>query len=207
MTARQGQNPAGAQGRARSRVMREAPGAHPARERLPDPAELASVAALVRQLRRDAGLTQRALALRSAVAESTVQRLEAARLRPRMSLLSALALGIDPDRQAELLAKLAAAAGDALKAEGRGWWRYRRRHLDRGILAGTTPLPSKLETALRLHREADAAWASGMALLRQPARFAEAERLFAESDRLRAEAGPPVSIQVGKHRITGGMRY
>ena len=124
-----------------------------------------------------------------------------------MSLLSAIALGIDPDRQAELLAKLAAAAGGATAAGGEGWWNYRRRRLERGILAGTTPLPSKLETALRLHREADAAWASGMALLRQPARFAEAERLFAESDRLRAEAGPPVSIQVGKHRITGGMRY
>jgi transcriptional regulator with XRE-family HTH domain len=152
---------------ARAPGTRATPGTHPAGERL-DPADLAAVAALVRELRRDAGLPALALARRSAVAPSTVYRLEAAKLRPRMSLLSAIALGIDPDRQAELLAKLAAAAGDALKAEGRGWWRYRRRRLERGILAGTTPLPSRLETALRLHREADAAWASGMALLRQP---------------------------------------
>jgi len=161
----------------------------------------------VRVLREDAGLSALALARRSAVAPNTVYRLQGGQLRPRLSLLSALALGIDPDRQHELLARLAAAAGGAVAPETGGWWRYRRRRLERGILAGTTPLPSGLADALRLHREADAAWASGMAMLRQPARFGEGERLLDESLRLRAEAGPPVSLKVGKHTIRGGMRY
>jgi hypothetical protein len=198
---------AGAQGRPPARVMRAqpgAPGGHTVHT------ELAGVAALARGLRLGAGLSQRGLARRSAVAKSTITRLEAGQLKPRASLLSAVALGINPDRQRELAAELAAAAGDAIKAEGEGWWRYRQRRLERGILAGTTPLPATLETALRLHRAADVAWSSAMALLHLPETvesLREADRLFGEAARLRAQAGPPVSVRVGKRRITGGMRY
>jgi transcriptional regulator with XRE-family HTH domain len=156
----------------------------------------AAVGQLVREMRTAAGLSERALARRSAVARSTVTRLEHGAIRPRRSLLSALAVGIDPDRQKELLGQLAAAAGDAIAPESDGWRRYRRRRLERGILAGRVPLPSKVADGLRFHHEADAAWEAGMAILHRPGALDDARaldqanRLMAEAWVLRERAGP-----------------
>ena len=75
----------------------------------------------------DRGLSTRGLARRSAVARSTVQRIERGVMHPRRSLLSALALGLDVDRQQELLEELTAAAGAEVAPESDGWRHYRRR--------------------------------------------------------------------------------
>src|SRR5208282_3639525 len=94
----------------------------------------AATGQLLRELRLAAGLSERALARRSAVARSTVTRLEHGQIRPRRSLLSALAVGIDPDRTRELREQMVATAGDDIAPESDGWRRYRKHRLDRGIL-------------------------------------------------------------------------
>lgn len=90
----------------------------------PDPAEAAvlraTLGALLRRLRREAGVSTRALADRSAVARSTITRLEAGQRRPRPAMLAALAYGLDPDRTAELTTLLAQAAGDSLRPDTEG---------------------------------------------------------------------------------------
>lgn len=79
-----------------SRVMRCSP-ATTGHTAVSDPAALARLGALVRLLRaeRDMGVSE--LARRSMCARSTVQRLEAGKLRPRPSLLGYVAWGLDPD--------------------------------------------------------------------------------------------------------------
>ena len=170
-----------------------------------------AVGHLARELRLAAGLSERALARRSAVARSTVTRLEHGQIRPRRSLLSALAVGIDPDRQKELREQLVAAADGDIAPESDGWRRYRRRRLERGILAGRVPMPSKVADGIRFHRDADAAWQAGMAILHRPGALDdaraldEANRLLAESRVLRDQAGPPMTLYIGKVRITVGV--
>ena len=66
-------------------------------------------------------------------------------------------MGIDPDRQKENLARLVDAA------DGK-WARYRWRRIERGILAGEVPLPSKLARSLELHCQADEMWLQSMAI-------------------------------------------
>ena len=172
-----------------------------------------AVGQLVRELRTAAGLSERALARRSAVARSTVTRLEHGQIRPRQSLLSALAVGIDPDRTRELREQMVAAAGDDIAPESDGWRRYRKHRLDRAILAGRVPLPSKVADGLRYHRQADAAWDAGMAILRRPGALDdanaldEANWLLAEARALRDLAGPPFSLYIGKVRITAGLSW
>ena len=126
-------------------------------------------------------------------------------------MLSALALGIDPDRQKENLVRLVEAAGgeDAFAPDGR-WARYRWRRIERGILAGEVPLPSKLARSLELHRQADEMWLRSMAITDRPGAWDDAEaldeaiRLHDESSRLRELAGPPVTFYVGRHVIRAG---
>jgi transcriptional regulator with XRE-family HTH domain len=172
-----------------------------------------AVGHLARELRLAAGLSERALARRSAVARSTVTRLEHGQIRPRRSLLSALAVGIDPDRQKELREQLVAAASDDIAVESDGWRHYRRRRLERGILAGQVPMPSKVADGIRFHRAADAAWQAGMAILHRPgalddnAALDEANRLLAESRALRDLAGPPMTLYIGGKTIRIGWAF
>lgn len=174
-------------------------------------ADRAAAGYLARELRLAAGLSERALGRRAAVARSTVTRLEHGQIRPRRSLLSALAVGIDPDRPKELIAQLVAAAGDDIAPESDGWRHYRRRRMERGILAGRVPLPSKVADGLRLHRAADAAWTAGMAILHRPGALDDARaleqalQLMAEARVLRDQAGPPIALHIGKVRITAGI--
>jgi transcriptional regulator with XRE-family HTH domain len=175
---------------------------------------LTALGALVRAERLSRGLGTRRLAIRASVARSTVQRLEAGQLRPRRSLLSALALGLDADEQRALLVRFIAAAGgeDALAEDGR-WPHYRRRRHELGILAGTTPLPAALDRGLKLHRQAEALTRRSLAILDEPGalegirRLDEAHRLHVEADRLRGQAGPPVVLHVGGRRISVGFTF
>jgi transcriptional regulator with XRE-family HTH domain len=204
MTREQGQSGAAVSGASRARHTRPDSMQHATAGRT-------AVGELVRELRMAAGLSERALARRSAVARSTVTRLEHGQIRPRRSLLGALATGIDPDRQKELRARLLAAAGDDVAEETDRWRRYRRRRMERGILRGDVPLPAKVADGIRLHKAADAAWQAGMAILHRPGTFDdgdaldEAKRLFAESHALRDQAGPPIMLYVGKVKITAGF--
>jgi len=166
---------------------------------------------LVHAWRTAAGLSERSLARRSAVARSTVTRLEHGQIKPRWSLLSALAVGIDPDRPKELLAQLVAAAGDDIAPESDGWRRYRRRRMERGILRGDVPLLITIAEGMRLHRAADEAWRAGTAVLNGPgalddvAALDEALRLLDQSRALRERAGPPFALHIGKVRISVGF--
>jgi transcriptional regulator with XRE-family HTH domain len=200
-----GSESAGTAGASRARVMRgQDPG---------NGASTGRTAAghLARELRLAAGLSERALAHRSAVARSTVTRLEHGEIRPRRSLLQALAVGLDPDRTKELRERLVAAAGDDIAPESDGWRRYRRRRLERGILAGRVPMPSKVADGLRYHRAADAAWSAGVAILHRPgalddaAALEQANRLLEESRVLRDLAGPPFTLHIGRVRIQVGL--
>jgi transcriptional regulator with XRE-family HTH domain len=165
---------------------------------------------LVRSWRMAAGFSERALARRSAVARSTVTRLEHGQIRPRRSLLSAVAVGVDPDRPKELLAQLVAAAGDDIAPESDGWRRYRRRRMEKGMLAGRVPLPTKVTDGLRLHRAADAAWHTGMGILRRPGALDDAQaldealQLMDEARSLRDQAGPAMLVRIGKVEIRAG---
>ncbi len=164
----------------------------------------------MRALRTQRGLSTRALARRSAAARTTIQRLERGQLRPRRTLLSAVAMGIDPDRQKEILEQIATAAGESVAPDTDGTRRWRRRRIERGILAGEVPLPAKIARRLALHQEADRLWLASMALLDKPGALDSAEmldesiRLHEESRRLREAAGPPISLWIGRHRITRG---
>lgn len=172
--------------------------------------DLQRLGALVRSLRSAHGLSTRALARRSASARSSIQRLERGTMRPRRSLLSAVALGMDPDRQKELLEQLEAAAGGSVAADTDGTRGWRRRRLERGILNGSVPLPAKLARGLELHRKADQLFAREMALLDQPGAFddaavlEEALRLSEEHRKLRDQAGAPIVFHVGRQVIRAG---
>lgn len=89
----------------------------------------ATLGALLRRLRTEAGLSVRALADRSTVAESTIERLEAGTRRPRPATLGAIAYGLNPARAVELAELLAAAAGPSLRPDTAAGLRQRARRL------------------------------------------------------------------------------
>jgi transcriptional regulator with XRE-family HTH domain len=171
------------------------------------------LAALARSLREEAALSTRQLAVRSTLARSTITRLEAAQLRPRRSMLTVLAIGLDPGRARELLDQLVEAAGDDMAEDTPGWRRYRRRRIRRGLLAGTVPVPADVAARLQLHQ-------SSQALLRQvrtlqasrsywrdPDTMDLAHQMMAQAEVLRAKAGPWISVnQIQKH-LTEGMDH
>jgi DNA-binding XRE family transcriptional regulator len=68
------------------------------------------LAVAVRELRTERGLSVSALARRAAIDRRTIQRLVRGQLRPRPSLLWAIAYGADPDQSAEVRERLLAAA-------------------------------------------------------------------------------------------------
>ena len=162
---------------------------------------VAALAALLRQLRTDHGLSTRRLATRAAVARSTIQRLENGRLRPRPSTLSIIAAAIDPDRRKEIRDQLVAAAGDDLAAHNERWSWYQARRLQVALEAGLVPLPVASERLLRLFTAGDAMWRTSMrlhdlaaAVIDEPgSRFNDFMRLSGalsdESDRLHKEVG------------------
>mgnify|MGYP002623813889 CR=1 FL=1 len=102
---------------------------------LPTPGEqarlAASLGAELRALRAERGLTVSALAERAAAHPSTIARLEAGERRPRLSMLAALAYGLDPARVGEITARLAAAAGPSLRPDTEGSIRRRARRMER----------------------------------------------------------------------------
>lgn len=92
----------------------------------PSEAERARLAStfgrLLRQARADAGLTQKQLAARSGIGQSSISMLESGHRRPRRCLVAALATAItyeDPDRSAgeRLVAELVEACGDSLRED------------------------------------------------------------------------------------------
>jgi DNA-binding XRE family transcriptional regulator len=68
------------------------------------------LAVAVRELRTERGLSVSALARRAAIDRRTIQQLVRGQLRPRPSLLWAIAYGADPDQSAEVRERLLAAA-------------------------------------------------------------------------------------------------
>ena len=194
----------------RARVMR---GQNPVRMVKPVAAGAAAAGQLVRDYRTAAGFSERTLARRAAVARSTVTRLEHGQLRPRRSLLSALAVGLDPDRPKDLLAQFAEACGDDIAPESDGWRHHRRRIMERGILRGDVPMPTELSRRIRLHQGADAAWREAMTILHRHGALDDAEalgeanRLMALSGELRDQAGGGITMYIGKVRMTFGVPY
>jgi transcriptional regulator with XRE-family HTH domain len=173
---------------------------------------LALLAATLRELRAEHGLTISALARRAAVDRRTVQRAERGELRPRPSLLAAFGYGLDPDAAAELHGRLATAAGPAIVTEAEAWRCYRGRRMAAGVQQGTVPLPVGWDRRMRLYMASCAMEGAARTLMDQAAplvfrpdhlittadgrRFdvlmaahdalnAEAERLFADSGGMR----------------------
>jgi len=155
--------------------------------------------------RRAAGLSQRRLAARAAVAVRTVERLEAGQRRPTPAMLSYLARAIDPDQADQIAARLLAAAGpDGVGEDTDGSWSRRARRYRRAIVAGDAPLPSRIAVPMRLQAEADALRRAGWDLLSAAAgrdeedALARAGDLLNQAGCLAAEAGPRrVILRVG----------
>jgi transcriptional regulator with XRE-family HTH domain len=170
-----------------------------------------ALAALARSLRKEAGLSTRQLAARSTLARSTITRLEAAQLRPRRSMLTVLAIGLDPARARELLGQLVEAAGDDMAEDTPGWRRYRRRRIRRGLLAGTVPVPADVAARMQLHQSSQAllrqvrTLQASRSFWRDPDTMDLAHQMMARAEALRAEAGPWITVsQIQKH-LTEGM--
>ncbi len=106
----------------------------------PDEAERARLAgtfgAVLRELRRPSGMSQRTLAERSGVSVRMVKYLEAGQRRPSAAMVRVLAVGLrrrtppmysTPPPTAELMARLTEAAGGSLVADTAGGVRRRER--------------------------------------------------------------------------------
>lgn len=162
-------------------------------------------------LRTEFGLSYRGLAARTGITGPSLHALEHGRIRARRVTLRFLALGLDPDRDEEIEARLVAAAGGDLAPDTDGARRWRQRRYHACVLAGTAPLPVEIARPLALHRAADAAEAKVRALMGRPgalddvAQLEEMLRLHAQARRLRAEAGPPVILDIGGRRISAGF--
>ena len=172
--------------------------------------DLGRLGALVRSIRIGKGLSTRSLARRSTVARSTIQRLERGLLRPRRSLLLAVANGLDPDRCKELIGKLIEAAGDGMAPDTPRWLRRRRRQMERGWLTGDVPLPSPIARCIELHKRADELWLASQAIVDRPGALddagalEESSQLHAEAARIRKQAGPPIRLGTGSRSVWFG---
>jgi len=169
--------------------------------------DLPELAALVRELRAEASLSTRQLAIRSTINRSTIMRVQAGKLQPRKSMLAALAWGIDPDHAPEILEWLVAAAGDQMAAETSGWRRYRKRRLNRRMRARTVPLQAEVER----HQAADAFEREAMALQRRPGfwrdrnAMQQAHDMLTLAAQIRAQSGPRVTAVQARHRVRDAM--
>ncbi len=171
--------------------------------------DLARLGALVRALRLEHGLGTRALARRATACRSTIQRLERGQLRPRPSLLQAIAWGLDPDRAPKLRRQLLDAAGENLAPDTQGWRRYRWRRQELGMATGAVPLPREIARRVEAHRrEAEArreadALLDGLGALDDAEILARAHELMTVACRAAAEAGGV--IQIG--RVMYGLSW
>lgn len=203
--------PRRAQSAGSPRVMRSTP-ANTGRTAVSGPADLARLGALVSLLRMERGMGVSALARRSMCARSTVQRLEAGRLRPRPSLLGWVAYGLDPDNAKLIREALTAAAGgtEALADDGE-WGRHRARQGNKAMYAGKVPLPSDLQRPIALHRKASACWAQAQRILDHPGALDDvrsldaAIRLMDQGREYRAAAGGTISVGWGSRRVVYGL--
>jgi transcriptional regulator with XRE-family HTH domain len=172
---------------------------------------LARLGGVVRALRLEHGLGTRALARRSTACRSTIQRLERGQLRPRPSLLRAIAWGLDPDRAPELRQQLFDAVGEDVAADLQGWRRYRARRTEQGWLTGEVPLPGDLARRIDAHRRAAELRRAAYALMDTPgalddaAVMARAHDMLTESLRLSDIGGGPISIGAGNRRVVYGV--
>lgn len=171
----------------------------------------ASFGALLKALRADRRMSSSMLARRSAVASSTVSRLENGLRRPRQSLLGNLAYGLEPDCPKPYAEALAAAAGPFLAEESQWSERMHRRRLWAAMISGDSPLPEAIAYPLRLHQAADKLWRQAMGTatgdwLDSAEALDRMGRLLDASRRLRAEAGPVITTRIGKrYRISAGI--
>lgn len=124
-----------------------------------------ALAAAVRALRTERGLTVSSLARRAAVDRRTVQRLERGQLRPRLSLLWAVAYGVDPDPSAEVREQLIAAAVPFVVPDTDASRRARARRLWAAWHAGELPLPVYWERRARLYAASETMWAVASSLI------------------------------------------
>lgn len=171
----------------------------------------ATLGALLRAERLAAGYSFRRLARAIPCAPSTVWRLEVGQHWPRPSLLRSIAAVLHVDGDPRPLAlQLIAAAGDDLRPDSDRTERWRMRRAHDAIVAGHRPLPTELERRLGQHRAASAARSRAMALLgrhgalNDPELLAEAQALLEQARQLREQAGPPITVLVGRHQITAG---
>lgn len=173
----------------------------------------ATLGTLLRDERLAAGWSVRRLARAVPCAPSTIWRLETGRHRPRPSLLRSIAavLHVDHDDHRLLAARLIAAAGDNLGSDSDRTERWRVRRAHDAIMAGNRPLPTQLRRAIGLHRQADQARARADQILDRtgalddPELLGEAQALMAEAARLRALAGPPITVRLGgRYEIRAG---
>lgn len=164
---------------------------------------------LLRTERVVTGWSFRRLARAVGCAPSTLWRIETGRRRPSEGMLRCIASVVAVDDPRPLADRLVAAAGASLVADTPGSLRRRRRLANAALLAGHKPLPTDLARRMALHRRADALYRQAFALIETPAvddlaglyRIGD---LLAESRRLRAEAGPPITLMVGRRQIHAG---
>lgn len=170
----------------------------------------ATIGVLLRTERLAAGYGTRRAAAAIGCERSTVRRLESGQLRPREVTLRCIAAAYRPDDPRPLAQRLIAAAGASLRPDTDGAVRRRIRRANAAILAGRRRLPSDLERRLVLHRRADAMHRRVDALLAAPGALddpdvlGQALDLHTEASRLREQAGPPITIRIGKNEITAG---
>lgn len=105
---------------------------------------------LVRELRAEHGLAVHALARRGALDVRTVERVERAELRPRPSLLWALAWAVDPDEVDTLYGRLVAAAVPEVRPDTPGSLRVRAHRMNAAWAAGDVPVPVANERRARV---------------------------------------------------------
>jgi hypothetical protein len=179
------------------------------------PAERARLAAefgaLLRAERCARGWSLRRLAAAVPCHRSTLTYLQAGARRPRRVLLRAVASVLDPDDPVPLGDRLIAAAGPSVVADSRTQAARRVRLSHLAILAGHRPLPSDVARRIGLHRQAAAAWWQSLAVLDRPgalddpAALQRAAELRDQAWQLTAEAGPAITLVLGRHRLCFGI--
>jgi len=196
----------------RARVMRSTSSATAVSTAVADPADLARLGVLVRLLRMERSMAVSELARRAMCARSTIQRLEAGRLRPRPSLLGWVAYGLDPDNAKLIREALITMAGgrEALADDG-GWGRHRAREGNKAMFTGQVVLPSDVRRRIGLHQQASACWARATRILDRPGALDDprqldvALKLMDRSRELRAAAGGLITIGWGSRRVIYGL--
>ncbi|WP_198145393.1 helix-turn-helix domain-containing protein [Frankia sp. EAN1pec] len=168
----------------------------------------AGVGSRLEAARRAAGLSRLALARRVGCSAGLVRHLERGTCRPREAAVRWLAYALEPDDPAPLREALLQAAGDSLRPDTSGTARAWTRRCEHAFLAGHWPVPSDVAQAIAAHQAAAAANREALAILDRPGAMRSVRALDQASallDRalvLAEQAGPPVTVIVGRHRRT-----